>query len=104
MAHRISLVNRDWTSFPAANGQNLLAAAEAAGVALPHGCRVGSCLQCAARLRGGKVDVDCANDLPDARLREYYLLLCCATARGDCQIEVGEPGAPLLPEARPWTE
>ena len=101
---RVTLVNRDRLSFPADDSQNLLDAALEAGVVLPYGCRVGSCLRCAARLRGGKVDVDTATDLPQGRLREYYLLLCCARARGDCQLEVGDPGAPLLPEARPWTE
>jgi len=104
MARRVHLVNRDWLCFPAEDGQNLLAAAAAAGVVLPYGCKVGSCLRCAARLRGGRVDVETTNSLPDARLEQYYLLLCCARANGDCQLEVGEPGAPLLPEARPWTE
>ncbi len=101
----VTLVNRG-VSFEAHPGQTLLEAARAAGVALPSGCRHGACLICAARLKGGKVQLPAGTALTPELLKEYFLLPCVTRAAGDCWIEVGQPGKPLLPsERRPrWTE
>jgi len=105
MKHRVVLVNRG-ASFDAEPGRTLLDAAEAAGIALPAGCRHGACLLCAARLKGGRANQPTGTALTPALLQEYVLLPCVATVDGDCWLEVGAPGAPLLPpERRPaWTE
>ena len=105
MKHKVVLVNRG-VAYEAEGGRTLLAAAEAAGIALPSDCRHGACLICAARLKGGRVHQPAGTALTPELLREHVLLPCVATADGDCWIEVGEPGAPLLPaDRRPaWTE
>lgn len=68
----------------------VLEAAEAAGLALPFGCRTGACGTCTGRLLAG----DLTHDRPPRALKQRhlddgYVLPCIATPAGDCTVEVG---------------
>jgi toluene monooxygenase electron transfer component len=88
--------------FSASSGQRILYAGLACGINLPYECGSGTCGTCKARLVSGAVD-----DLwPAAAGRKYLkqpgeVLMCQATARGDCMLEVAnfvsymDPGACL---------
>lgn len=88
MQHQIELVNRNLTIAVPAD-QFILEAIEAAGLRLPVGCRYGACITCAARLLSGEVDQPLAVALKPEQAAAGYVLLCIATARSDCQFEVG---------------
>ena len=77
-------------------GENVLAAALAAGIPLPHSCRAGRCATCKARLLSGEIAY------PDGRLppgivaaeaARGEVLLCQARPRSDLvvQTRVGNP-------------
>jgi ferredoxin len=51
---RITIMPQGW-EFDAAEGQSLLAAAEAAGIRLPSSCRNGTCRTCYCQSDGGAV-------------------------------------------------
>ena len=87
----------DGRSFPAEDNQGVLEAAEAAGLTLPHGCRRGHCLSCAATLKGGKVDLPQGTALTPDMLRQQILLPCVARVRADTLLE-------LHANPRAWTE
>jgi ferredoxin len=72
-------------------GENVLAAALAAGIPLPHSCRAGRCASCKARLIEGRIAY------PDDRLppgivaseaARGEVLLCQAQPRSDLRIAV----------------
>ena len=73
-----------------AAGQRVLAAAEAAGVSLPFGCRRGACGTCTGRLLDGEL----RHRRPPRALKQRhrdagYVLLCVATPTTDCRVRVG---------------
>jgi ferredoxin len=73
--------------------QTVLAAAEAAGIALPNSCCSGVCTTCAALLRQGSVHQPDAMGVK-AELREQgYALLCVAFPRGDLEVLAGQEDA-----------
>ena len=84
----IELRNRGST-FQVARGERILDAAEAAGVTLPYGCRAGHCISCAARLLEGDVEQSDGVALTPAQEAQGYVLLCIATPRSDCLLDVG---------------
>jgi ferredoxin-NADP reductase len=67
-------------------GQAILAAGEAAGVAMPSGCRMGICFSCVAPLRTGQVR--------DLRTGDIHgdegdlVQTCVSAAAGDCSIDL----------------
>jgi ferredoxin len=68
----------------------VLEAAEAAGVHLPYGCRIGVCGTCTGRLLEGRL----AHGRPPRALRrrdldDGYVLTCVAVPKVDCTVEVG---------------
>ncbi|NHN46646.1 2Fe-2S iron-sulfur cluster binding domain-containing protein [Halostella sp. JP-L12] len=71
-------------------GTLILDACEAAGVALPFGCRTGACATCTALLREGSVD-HCRppRGLKERHRADGYVLTCVATPTEDCRLEVG---------------
>jgi ferredoxin len=80
----------------------VLEAAEAAGLALPFGCRTGACGTCTARLLSG----DVAHRRPpralrDRHLADGYVLPCVAVPESDCRLEVGTDVAREL-VSNPW--
>ena len=73
--------------------QTVLAAAEAAGIALPNSCCSGVCTTCAALLRQGSVHQPDAMGVK-AELREQgYALLCVAFPRSDLEVLAGQEDA-----------
>lgn len=74
--------------FAAAADQTLLAAAAAAGIALPSSCRNGTCRACIRRLREGRVTYRIAwpGLLPEEKA-EGWILPCVAYPLSDLVIE-----------------
>lgn len=74
----------------------LLDAALRSGLALEFGCTNGTCGECRARVREGRVRRIRFHDyvIPEAEKREGAVLLCSCTADGDVTIEAGEAGGP----------
>lgn len=71
-------------------GENLLAAALAAGLPLPHSCREGRCASCKARLVTGQIVYPQGTLPPGITADESArgeVLLCQARARSDLSIE-----------------
>ncbi len=97
---RIEVVGQG--QFPATESHTLLSSAEAAGRALPHGCRTGACLNCAARLVDGRISMPPGTALTEAHLADHIILPCVAVPRSDCEIEVGQLLGVLA--VAPWTD
>lgn len=69
----------------------ILPAAEAVGVEIPFGCREGRCSSCTARLIEGSIEYrDPPQALDTDRRDAGFVLLCVASPRSTCTIEVGE--------------
>jgi NAD(P)H-flavin reductase len=84
--------NRTVTARP---GETLLDAGLRAGVALPFECRSGGCGVCKATLLAGDVDRGAylESALSAAERAQGKLLLCCATALSDVEVEYEEGAA-----------
>jgi len=81
-----------------AAGENILAAALAAGLPLPHSCRAGRCASCKAKLITGEI-VYPGDSLPPgivaSEAARGEVLLCQARPRSDLRIATrSAPGAP----------
>lgn len=85
-------------------GDTVLDAALRAGVALPFECRNGGCGQCKATLAYGEVDHGAyqPDALSPAERDAGKLLTCCATPRGDIEIEYLPAQAPGGIRPREW--
>lgn len=106
MKIQVNARNRAY-QFTAESGQRILYAGLASGINLPYECGSGTCGTCKARLVAGEID-----DLWSAAEGRKYLkqpgefLMCQATARGDCVLEVAnfvyymDPGACLPASCR----
>ncbi|HEX7030149.1 MAG TPA: CDP-6-deoxy-delta-3,4-glucoseen reductase [Gammaproteobacteria bacterium] len=72
--------------------ESILDAALRQGVALPYGCRSGSCGTCACRLVSGRVDYpECPPlGLTDREIAEGYVLACRAHPEDDIVVEAQE--------------
>jgi NAD(P)H-flavin reductase/ferredoxin len=83
-------------------GETLLDAALRAQVAVPFECRSGGCGMCRATVLAGDVDpgVYQKTALSDEARARGEVLLCCACARSDVEVEI-EPGAALREGALP---
>lgn len=79
-------------SFTAEPDQTLLAAADAAGLSLPYGCRNGACSVCKVVVLEGQVDHGDSQEwgLPAEQRAAGKALLCCAKARSDLVLETKE--------------
>ncbi|MFN6339791.1 MAG: 2Fe-2S iron-sulfur cluster-binding protein [Cyanobacteriota bacterium] len=73
--------------------QTVLAAAEAAGIALPNSCCSGVCTTCASRLRSGTVHQPDAMGVKAELREEGYALLCVAFPRSDLDVLAGQEDA-----------
>jgi len=82
---QLHLVDTDAT-IEITNGDTLLAACEAAGIAIPSACRAGVCGTCRARLVDGQVRCD-SDLLDDGDRADGYILPCVAWAESDCAVE-----------------
>lgn len=79
-------LRRSGVTIDARAGQSLLHAAEAAGLAPAHGCRMGICHTCTVTLRSGRV-----RDLRDGRVTEEpgaRVQICVSAAAGECEVEL----------------
>ena len=85
-------------------GDTILDAGLRAGVALPFECRNGGCGQCKATLAYGEVDFGAYQPeaLTPAERAAGKLLTCCATPRGDIEIEYQPAQAPGGIRPREW--
>lgn len=77
-------------------GENVLAAALAAGIPLPHSCRAGRCATCKARLLAGSIAYP-GDKLPPgivaSEAARGEVLLCQAQPRSDLRVQTRQPGA-----------
>ncbi|HVT35805.1 MAG TPA: 2Fe-2S iron-sulfur cluster-binding protein [Nevskiaceae bacterium] len=101
MSHRVTLADRS-TGFDAEPQENLLAAGLRQRLALPFGCRSGTCASCRVRLLSGQVEYPVAPPaLSAAEIDAGYILMCLAQPRSDLSIELHQP--PQLDAIRPRT-
>lgn len=80
-----------------AAGENVLAAALAAGIPLPHSCRAGRCASCKARLVAGRIaypDDKLPPGIVAAEAARGEVLLCQAQPRSDLEIAARTTDAP----------
>jgi len=91
MSYKVSLLPGAH-HFVAAPDSTLLQAALDAELLVPYGCRDGACGTCKARLLAGEVDHghSPATTLTDEEREHGIVLMCCAQARSDVQIECRE--------------
>lgn len=76
--------------FECEDGENLLYAGLRHGIALPYECATGTCGTCRARVMDGatKLDWDEAPGLSYVKREKNELLMCRASALGDCTLRV----------------
>jgi NAD(P)H-flavin reductase len=88
-AEHFMLVRPDNRIIAVRAGETLLDAGLREGLALPYECRNGGCGKCKATLAYGEVDYGAyqADALPRAERDAGKLLTCCATLRGDIELE-----------------
>ena len=91
MPHQITIKPSDH-SFACADGDTVLAAAMAADLMLPYGCRNGACGTCKGKILDGRVDYGAyqASTLTDDEKKAGLALFCCAKPQTDLVIEVRE--------------
>ncbi|GAB1387083.1 CDP-6-deoxy-delta-3,4-glucoseen reductase [Melaminivora sp.] len=87
-AHQIT-VQPSGRSFSVPAGQTILAAAIAAGIGLPYGCKDGACGSCKCKKISGNVTHGAHQQkaLSDAEEAAGYILTCCARADSEVHIE-----------------
>ncbi|MGI9332718.1 MAG: 2Fe-2S iron-sulfur cluster-binding protein [Gammaproteobacteria bacterium] len=91
MAYTINLAPSGH-EFVASDQDNLLKAAQDAGIALPYGCLNGACRSCRAQVLAGRISYP---DGPPKALMpqdeiEGFTLLCCAHPDSDLELHVDE--------------
>ena len=71
-------------------GENVLAAALAAGIPIPYSCRAGRCASCKSRLITGRIEYPQGTPpgITAAEVARGDVLLCQAQPRGDLSLEV----------------
>ena len=70
-------------------GENVLTAALAAGIPLPHSCRAGRCASCKSKLLSGRIEYPSGTPpgIMAAEVAKGEVLLCQAQPRSDLSIE-----------------
>jgi len=88
-AEHYMLVRPDNRIVAVREGETILDAGLREGLALPFECRNGGCGKCKATLAYGEVDYGAYQHdaLPDAERAAGRILTCCATLRGDIELE-----------------
>ena len=86
--HTVTLAPSGWTFDAGAGGVTLLAAAAAAGIALPSSCRNGTCRTCICRMTAGSVSYRIEwPGLSREEKAKGWILPCVAVAESDLSIE-----------------
>lgn len=91
-AYRVNLKDIDGnvTTLEVGEDQNILEVALDAGIEnLPHDCKLGVCMNCAARLTSGTLDQG-AGMLRDDIIDNGYALLCVSIPQSDVDVEIIE--------------
>ena len=70
-----------------AQSQNILDAANGAGIDLPFSCSAGVCTTCAAQILSGEVDQSEGMGVSPELQAEGYVLLCVAYPRSNIKLE-----------------
>ena len=98
------LVRPDNRVIAVREGETVLDAGLREGVALPFECRNGGCGQCKASLGYGEIDYGAyqRSALSDAERAGGKVLTCCATLRGDIEIEYTPSASPGGIPAKVW--
>jgi len=88
---KVTLVDMDGTetTFECPAGTTVLEAAEAAGMTLPHDCRMGVCMTCPSKLRSGSLDQS-SGMLDEETIQKGYALTCISEPQSDCVIDLIE--------------
>ena len=86
---KITISNRENSTFKVKGRKPLLEELLAQGVDLPYGCQYGGCITCAAKLIKGEVDQRKQLALNNRQINNGYIILCVARAKTDCTIEIG---------------
>lgn len=70
-------------------GENVLAAALAAGIPIPHSCRAGRCASCKSKLVSGRIEYPAGTPpgITAAEIARGEVLLCQAQPRSELSIE-----------------
>jgi CDP-4-dehydro-6-deoxyglucose reductase len=81
-------------AFEVSEGETVLAAALAAGITLPYGCRNGACGACKGKIVDGQVDYGAHQvyTLTDVEKQQGFALFCCAKPLSDLVIDAREVG------------
>lgn len=88
LAHRVELTHSAGKSvLEVPDDESILDVALDNGIEVPHDCKMGVCMNCAAKLVNGSVDQG-AGMLSDEVKEKGYVLLCCAKPLGDLAIRV----------------
>lgn len=86
---QITIANRGNATYMVKGKKPLLDELCDMGVDLPYGCRYGGCVTCAAKLIEGEVDQRAQVALNNRQIKDGYVVLCVARAKGDCTFEIG---------------
>jgi len=89
IAHKVTISNRNHSTYRVDARRPLLDSLRDQGVDLPYGCKYGGCITCAARLTAGDVDQRRQVALNNRQINEGYVILCVARARSDITLEIG---------------
>mmetsp|Transcript_1305 Transcript_1305/g.4311 ORF Transcript_1305/g.4311 Transcript_1305/m.4311 type:complete len:132 (+) Transcript_1305:568-963(+) len=91
-AYKVNLKDIDGkvTTLEVGEDQNILEVALESGIEnLPHDCKLGVCMNCAARLTSGELDQG-AGMLRDDIIDNGYALLCVSVPQSDVDVEIIE--------------
>eukprot|EP00238_Polyblepharides_amylifera_P014239 CAMPEP_0196583572 /NCGR_PEP_ID=MMETSP1081-20130531/43933_1 /TAXON_ID=36882 /ORGANISM="Pyramimonas amylifera, Strain CCMP720" /LENGTH=105 /DNA_ID=CAMNT_0041904505 /DNA_START=202 /DNA_END=519 /DNA_ORIENTATION=- len=88
-AHKVTITLRDGTTHivDVPDGEAILEPALAAGLDIPHDCKMGVCMTCPAKLNSGSVDLG-TGMLSDDVTDMGFTLLCVAMPLEDCNVTV----------------
>ena len=86
---KITIANRNNTTYEVKGNRPLLLELLALGLDLPYGCRYGGCITCAAKLIKGKVNQKSQVALNNRQIKNGYVIMCVARAESDCTFDVG---------------
>lgn len=87
--YTVTLVPVD-VEFEVEDGETILNAAFRQGIALPHGCKEGQCSACKSILLDGEIEMQKHSTfaLSETERENDHVLLCCAIADSDVEIEL----------------